>query len=616
MRILGLSAFFHDSAAALIDDGKIIAAAQEERFSRRKGDASFPRQAVEACLNIAAISVEEIDIVAYFEKPLVKFDRLMTMYRLEGSKAFSSFQAALPRWARQRLRLDREIRRELGPNHDAELVFADHHESHAASAFFPSPFESSAVVTLDAVGEWSTSSVGRGQGNRLEMLQETRFPHSLGMLYSAFTYYTGFKVNSGEYKMMGLAPYGAPKYVDLILDRLIDLRDDGSVWLDLSYFDFAAGGRMTSPRFDELLGGPARAPESRIEQRHMDLAASIQYVCEEAMLRVAQHAHHLTGESSLVLAGGVALNCVANGRVLREGPFEDVWIQPAAGDAGGALGAALLAWHHYLGAPRVVQKPDAQGGSFLGPSYDSDSIERFLDSLGADSLRVDDEEALLDEIVDRLEAGLVVGWFHGRMEFGPRALGARSILGDPRSKTMQKQMNLKVKFRESFRPFAPCVLASHAHEIFEMAPGQESPYMLLVASVRDEHRLSMTEEEQLLMTDPDLRVRVSVPRSSYPAITHVDWSARVQTVDELRHGRFHRLMTRFHQRTGCPVVVNTSFNIRGEPIVCSPADAYRCFMGTEIDTLVLEDLLLDKVAQPTRPSEDDLAAYQASYELD
>ncbi len=593
-----------------------MAAAQEERFTRRKGDASFPREAVAQCLDLAGSAVGDLDIVAFFEKPLVKFDRLMTMYRLEGVRTFASFRAAFPRWACQRLHLDREIREELGPELDAELLFADHHEAHAASAFFPCPFESAAVVTLDAVGEWSTSSIARGHGQRLEMLQETRFPHSLGMLYSAFTHYTGFKVNSGEYKMMGLAPYGTPRYLDLILEELVDLRDDGSLWLDLSYFDFAAGGRMTSPRFHDLFGGPPRLSESRIEQRHMDLAASIQQVCEEAMLRVARHAHRLTGEPNLALAGGVALNCVANGRVLREGPFERLWVQPAAGDAGGSLGAALLAWHHCKGKPRSVQKPDAQMGSFLGPSYDTDAIELHLDGLGANALRIDEEDALLDAVVDRLESGLVIGWFHGRMEFGPRALGARSILGDPRSTIMQKQMNLKVKFRESFRPFAPCVLASHAHEVFELEPDQESPYMLVVADVRERHRRALTREERALMTDPDLRIRVSVPRSTFPAVTHVDWSARVQTVDEVRHGRFHRLMTRFYVRTGCPVVVNTSFNIRGEPIVCTPADAYRCFMGTEIDTLVLEDLLLDKEAQPSRPSPEDMAAYQASYELD
>jgi carbamoyltransferase len=615
LNILGISAFFHDSAAALVCDGEIVAAAQEERFSRKKGDAGFPAAAIAASLQQAGIEPASLDLAVFFEKPLVKFDRLMAMYREGPPDSSRSFRAALPRWARHRLSLEHELRTQLH-GFEGELLFADHHESHAASAFFPSPFDSAAVVTIDAVGEWSTSSIGRGNGNRVELLREMRFPHSLGMLYSAFTYYTGFKVNSGEYKMMGLAPYGEPRYADLILDEVVDLREDGSIWLDMSYFDFAAGKNMTSTRFHDLFGGPPRSPESRIEQRHMDLAASAQLVCEEAMLRIARHAHDLTGESRLVLAGGVALNCVANGRVLREGPFDELWVQPAAGDAGGSLGAALLAWHHYAGMPREVQKPDAQGGSFLGPSYDSDTIELFLDGVGAEWERFDDEDRLLDALVDELEAGRIIGWFHGRMEFGPRALGARSIIGDPRSPEMQQQMNLKIKFRESFRPFAPCVLASHAHEIFEMEPGEESPYMLLVAKVRDEHLLPLSDEDRERLDDPDLRIRVSVPRSTFPAITHVDNSARVQTVDEQRHGRFHRLMVRFYERTGCPVVVNTSFNIRGEPIVCAPTEAYRCFMGTEIDTLVLEDLVLQKESQPVRPTNLDLEAYKASYELD
>jgi carbamoyltransferase len=616
VKILGISAFFHDSAATLISDGEIVAAAQEERFTRRKGDASYPAGAVSECLTIGGISAADLDQVIFFEKPLVKFDRLMSVYRDHDRSGLRSFQHALPKWSRHRLQLDRHLRTELGEQFRGSLLFADHHESHAASAFFPSPFEEAAVVTLDAVGEWSTSSIGVGEGNRLTLLQEMRFPHSLGMLYSAFTHYTGFKVNSGEYKMMGLAPYGVPRYANLILERLVELRDDGSLWLDMDYFDFAAGGPMTSARFHELFGGPPRAAESRIEQRDMDLAASIQLVCEEAMLRIARHAHDLTGKTKLALAGGVALNCVANGRVLREGPFDELWVQPAAGDAGGSLGAALLAWHHHADQPRQVCKPDAQRGSFLGPAYAADDIELYLDGVGAAWDRVDDEMRLLDLIVDALEEGQVIGWFHGRMEFGPRALGARSILGDPRSTIMQQQMNLKIKFRESFRPFAPCVLSSHAHEIFEMEPGQESPYMLVVSPVRDEHRRGLSDEERARMQHPDLRVRVSVPRSSFPAVTHVDWSARVQTVDEHRHGRFHRLMTRFYERTGCPVVVNTSFNIRGEPIVCAPSEAYRCFMGTEIDTLVLEELVLRKEMQPVRPTERDLEAYQASYELD
>ena len=615
MHVLGISAFFHDSAAALVHGQDVIAAAQEERFTRKKGDASFPIRSVDACLSQAELTVDELDAVVFFEKPLVKFDRLMTMYRIQPDGAARSFRSAFPRWARHRLRLEEEILSAL-PGFNGDLLFADHHESHAASAFFPSPFESAAVVTLDAVGEWSTSSIGRGSGNRVELLEDLRFPHSLGMLYSAFTYYTGFKVNSGEYKMMGLAPYGEPRFADVIFDKLIDLRDDGSLWLDMSYFDFAAGGSITSPRFHELFGGPPRPPESTIEQHQMDLAASAQLVCEEAMLRIVRHAHEVTGEHNLTLAGGVALNCVANGRVLREGPFEELWIQPAAGDAGGALGAALLAVHHYAGEPRHVVKPDAQHGSFLGPSYESDDIELYLDGVGANWQRHDDEDALLDDIVDVLESGQIVGWFHGRMEFGPRALGARSIIGDPRSPEMQQQMNLKIKFRESFRPFAPCVLAAHASEVFELEPGQDSPYMLLVAKVREQHLRELTEKDRERLRDPDLRIRVSVPRSIYPAITHVDSSARVQTVDEQRHGRFHRLMVRFYERTGCPIVVNTSFNIRGEPIVCGPPDAYRCFMGTAIDTLVLEDCVLHKEEQPVVPTFEDLEAYKASYELD
>jgi carbamoyltransferase len=614
--ILGVSAFFHDSAATLIRDGEIVAAAQEERFSRIKGDAAFPVVSAQECLAADGIGVSSLDAVVYFEKPLIKFDRLMSIYRAHDRSGIRSFRHAFPKWSRHRLKLEHHIRSYLGEGFEGELLFADHHESHAASAFFPSPFEEAAVVTVDAVGEWSTSSIGIGEGNRLTMLREMRFPHSLGMLYSAFTHYTGFKVNSGEYKMMGLAPYGEPRFADLILDHLVDLREDGSMWLNLEYFDFVAGGAMTSRRFHELFGGPPRTAESTIEQRHIDIAASAQLVCEEAMLRITRYAHQLTGKSQLAMAGGVALNCVANGRVLREGPFEELWVQPAAGDAGGSLGAALLAWHHVKAQPRQVRKPDAQQGSLLGPAFRTDDIELFLDGVGAVWHRVDDEDRLLETVVDALEEGRVVGWFHGRMEFGPRALGARSILGDARSQVMQQQMNLKIKFRESFRPFAPCVLRSHAHEVFELEPGQESPYMLLVAPVRPEHRRRLDDEEIARMQDRDLRVRVSVPRSEFPAITHVDWSARVQTVDEERHGRFHRLMVRFYERTDSPVIVNTSFNIRGEPIVCSPSDAYRCFMGTEIDMLVLEDLVLRKEDQPVRPTVTDLEAYQTSYELD
>lgn len=616
MLVLGISAFFHDSAATLVQDGRILSAAQEERFTRIKGDASYPAHASRACLRTANVSIADLDVVAFFEKPVVKLERLLDSYRAAGDRARSSFRDALPRWSRHRLHVKREITRNLGVGFRGELVFADHHESHAASAFFPSPFEESAIVTIDAVGEWSTSSIGYGRGHRVQLLEELRFPHSLGLLYSAFTHYAGFKVNSGEYKLMGLAPYGKPRFVDRILEHVVDLREDGSLWLDLSYFDFIGGRHMTSARFHDLFGSQPRESESRIEPFHMDIAASIQEVCEEAVLRITRHAHEVTGMPNLALAGGVALNCVANGRVLREGPFDGLWVQPAAGDAGGSLGAALLAWHHYGGHEREVFTPDAQHGSFLGPAFDNSDIAVFLDGEGAVWQQVDDEKRLIDHICDAMEAGKVVGWFHGRMEFGPRALGARSIIGDARSPQMQQQMNLKIKFRESFRPFAPCVLADHAHEVFELEEDQSSPYMLLVAPVREQHRHHLGPAEQALLEDDDLRVRVSVARSTFPAITHVDWSARIQTVDPERHGRFHRLMQRLYDRTGCPVIVNTSFNIRGEPIVCTPAEAFRCFMGTEIDMLVMEDIVLEKQQQPYAPSHDQLAAYQASYGLD
>lgn len=616
MLVLGLSAYFHDSAAALVQDGRILAAAQEERFSRIKGDASYPVQASRSCLRIAGVSWSDLDAATFFEKPVVKFERLLASYQAVGGRAAASFREALPRWSRHRLRLEREIRRELGPSFRGELLFADHHESHAASAFFPSPFTEAAIVTMDAVGEWSTTSIGRGNNHRVELLEELRFPHSLGMLYSAFTHFDGFKVNSGEYKLMGLAPYGKPRFVNQILDNIVDLREDGSLWLDLSYFDYVGGDHMTSERFHDLFGRQPRRPESTIEPFHMDIAASIQTVCEEAVLRITRRAHEMTGLPNLALAGGVALNCVANGRVLREGPFDDLWIQPAAGDAGGSLGAALLTYHHFGGHEREASTPDAQQGSFLGPSFSSSDIGAFLDGEGAVWEQYDDELRLLDNVCCAIESGKVVGWFQGRMEFGPRALGARSIIGDPRSPMMQQQMNLKIKFRESFRPFAPCVLANHAHEVFEFEQGQESPYMLLVASVREEHRYEFSEAQQAQLGDDDLRVRVSVPRSTYPAITHVDWSARIQTVDPVRHGRLHRLMARFHELTESPVIVNTSFNIRGEPIVCTPADAFRCFMGTEIDMLVLEDIVLEKSQQPFAPTHGELASYQASYELD
>jgi carbamoyltransferase len=611
MNILGISAFYHDSAAALVRDGEIIAAAQEERFTRRKHDAGFPANAAAFCLGEAGISASELDFVAFYETPQVKFERLLETFFGYAPEGFELFQEAMPVWAQLKLQLPQRIRAEL-PGFAGELHFADHHESHAASAFFPSPFEEAAVLTLDAVGEWSTSAIGSGRGNRVALSHEQRFPHSLGMLYSAFTYYTGFRVNSGEYKLMGLAPYGKPTYADVILQRLIKIMDDGSIWLDMDYFNYGQGLTMTSEKFHDLFGGPPRRPELVITAKEMDLAASIQVVCEEVMLRAGRHVYELTGARNLVMAGGVALNCVANGRLLREGPFEHIWIQPAAGDAGGALGAALLVWHHHLNQPRQPQSPDAQKGSLLGPVYPNDDISLFLDCMGATYERVRDEQVLLDRVAGLMAEEKVIGWFQGKMEFGPRALGCRSIIGDPRSPRMQQKMNVKIKFRESFRPFAPCVLREHVDEYFEMRANEDSPYMLLVAPVRPQWRTPLSDADREKMADPDLRIRLSVPRSTMPAITHVDYSARVQTVDEKRHGRYYRLMKRFHEITGCPVIVNTSFNIRGEPIVCTPEDAYRCFMATDMDCLVLEDhiLLKDDQMFSLMP---DIDAYREKY---
>ncbi len=594
--VLGISAFYHDSAAALVRDGEIVAAAQEERFTRQKHDARFPRNAVAFCLNEARVSAGDLRAVAFYERPLVKWNRLLETFIGYAPRGFELFEEALPVWAQLKLRMPDRLRAEL-PGFSGPLYFADHHESHAASAFFPSPFLDAAILTVDAVGEWTTSAVGVGHGNRLTLTHEQRFPHSLGMLYSAFTYYAGFKVNSGEYKLMGLAPYGKPRYVDVIRDRIVDIFEDGSLWLDMSYFNYGQGLTMTTERFHELFGGPPRQPESLITAKEMDLAASIQVVCEETMLKASTHLHRTTGERNLVMAGGVALNCVANGRLLREGQFENIWIQPAAGDAGGALGAALLAWHHEFEQPRSVQMPDSQKGSLLGPCFSDDDIGLFLDSVGATYERLDDEEQLLDDVARMIAEEKVIGWFQGAMEFGPRALGCRSILGDPRAPRMQQKMNVSIKFRESFRPFAPCVLREHVDEYFEMRPEEDSPYMLLVAPVREKWRMHLTDTDRHKMEDPDLRIRVAVPRSTVPAITHVDYSARVQTVDHMRHGRYYRLMKRFHALTGCPVIVNTSFNIRGEPIVCTPEDAYRCFMATDMDCLVLEHHVLLKERQ-------------------
>ena len=609
--VLGISAFYHDSAAALVRDGEIVAAAQEERFSRRKHDARFPSNAVAYCLREAGIQSRDLDFVAFYERPMIKFDRLLETYLAYAPRGFDLFREAMPVWAELKLHLPKVIQAALS-GFRGELRFANHHESHAASAFYPSPFEEAAILTLDAAGEWSTSSRGLGRGNQLSLSHEQRFPHSLGMLYSAFTYYAGFKVNSGEYKLMGLAPYGKPRYADLIRERLVRIMDDGSLWLDMSYFNYGHGLTMTSQKFHDLFGGPPRRPEGLITQKEMDLASSIQVICEDVMLRSARHAQEQTGARNLVMAGGVALNCVANGRLLREGPFDNIWVQPAAGDAGGALGAALLVWHRQLDQPRRPQQPDAQKASLLGPSYHDDEIGLFLDSMGATYERFSDEARLLDRVARLIAAEKVIGWFQGKMEFGPRALGCRSIIGDPRSPSMQQKMNVKIKFRESFRPFAPCVLREHVDEYFEMRPGEDSPYMLLVAPIREKWRTALTDEDRRKMEDPDLRVRLSVPRSTVPTVTHVDYSARVQTVDANRHGRYYRLMKQFEALTGCPVVVNTSFNIRGEPIVCTPEDAYRCFMATDMDCLVLENhvLLKDDQSFSLMP---DIAAYREQY---
>jgi carbamoyltransferase len=615
--ILGISAFYHDSAACVVVDGEIVAAAQEERFTRKKHDPSFPALAVRYCLQQASRSVGDVDYVVFYEKPLRKFERLVETYLAFAPIGFRSFAMAMPVWLKEKMRLPSIIREGLGEAMKAPIVFTDHHESHAASAFFPSPFDEAAILTLDGVGEWSTTTLGVGRRNRITLTRQLQFPHSLGLLYSAFTYYCGFKVNSGEYKLMGLAPYGKPIYKETISRHLIDLKADGSFWLDMQYFNYCQGLTMTNGKFDRLFGGPARSPESAIEQRHMDLAASIQAVTEDAMLAMGRELFRETGMTRLVLAGGVALNCVGNGKLLREGPFEDIWIQPAAGDAGGALGAALFAWHQLLEKPRSTAKIDRQHGSFLGPQFTMPDVCAFLDRVGANYHRAANETDLLKEVVDLLVADKIVGWFQGRMEFGPRALGARSILGDPRSPKMQATMNLKIKFRESFRPFAPCVLQEEAHRWFALEPGQESPYMLLVAPVLEQHRLVVSDEQHSTMaTDLDLRNRVNIPRSDIPAVTHVDYTARLQTVDEVRNPRLTRLLKAFFDQTGCPVLVNTSFNVRGEPIVCTPEDAYRCFLGTEMDALVLEDVVLLKDDVAEKPDAGTRERYLAQFQLD
>jgi carbamoyltransferase len=611
MRILGLSAFYHDSAAALVVDGQVVAAAQEERFTRKKHDSDFPRHAIAYCLAEGGVTLAEIDHVAFYDKPFLKFERLLETYLAFAPRGFRSFRMAIPLWLKEKLFQKQLLRDELqafdaGFDWQSKLLFTEHHQSHAASAFFPSLFEEAVILTMDGVGEWATTSVGFGRGNHLEMRKELHFPHSLGLLYSAFTYYTGFKVNSGEYKVMGLAPYGEPKYAGAILDNLIDLKPDGTFRLDQSYFDYCTGLRMTSDKFDALFGGPARKPEEWLNQRHMDLAASIQAVTEEVVLRLTRSIATETGAENLCMAGGVALNCVANGKVLRDGMFKRVWIQPAAGDAGGALGAALAAYHlHKAGPRRLENQLDGMNGAYLGPSYDDDECSRRLQQAGARFERLDDDDMIARAAGD-LADGKGLGWFQGRMEFGPRALGNRSIIADARSAGMQSALNLKVKYRESFRPFAPAVLREDVSDWFEL--DTDSPYMLLVADVVKQRRRQMTAQEQALFGIDKL----NVPRSEIPAVTHVDYSARVQTVHAETNPRFHALLSTFKRKTGCPVLVNTSFNVRGEPIVRTPEDAFRCFMGTELDALAVGNLYLKKSDQNPALELD----YKNAFELD
>ncbi|MBH98504.1 MAG: hypothetical protein CMM56_08640 [Rhodospirillaceae bacterium] len=612
MYILGISAFYHDSAACLIKDGEIIAAAQEERFTRKKHDAGFPHQSIAYCIKEAEIAVTDIDQVVFYEKPFVKFERLLETYLAFAPKGFRSFSSAMPLWIKEKLFqksiLVKELTSSLGHsvNWIERLLFSEHHLSHAASAFYPSPFESAAVLTLDGVGEWTTTSLAIGNGKELEVVKEIHFPHSLGLLYSAFTYYTGFRVNSGEYKVMGLAPYGEPKYADVIKENVIKIADDGSYQLDMTYFDYATGLTMTNKKFDELFGGPPRKPESKLTQREMDLAASVQKVTEEVVVKLAQGIAKDTGEKNLCLAGGVALNCVANGILLREEIFENIWIQPAAGDAGGALGAALSVWYvHHAKERKLSAKRDEMSGTYLGPEFSDDEIESSLNECGAKYLKLSQDE-LIEKVAAALADEKAIGWMQGRMEFGPRALGGRSIIADPRSPAMQKQLNLKVKYRESFRPFAPSVLREYVANWFEH--DADSPYMLLVADIQEEKCRAMTKEEKSLFGIEKL----NVPRSSVPAITHVDYSARIQTVHSDTNQKYHALISKFYEKTGCPLVVNTSFNVRGEPIVCKPEDAFKCFMGTELDMLAIGNCLLLKEEQNV----DLKVNYEQRYELD
>jgi carbamoyltransferase len=609
MNILGISAFYHDSAACLVQDGTIVAAAQEERFTRKKHDAAFPRNAAQYCVDEAGIELKDLDVVVFYEKPLLKFDRLLETFLSVSPLGFKMFVKALPLWLKQRLHHPQALDRGLEGAYKGRYVFTEHHEAHAASAFFPSPFDEAVILTLDGVGEWTSGSISVGRDNRITMLKELRFPHSLGLLYSAFTYFTGFKVNSGEYKLMGLAPYGEPIYRERVLENLLDLKDDGSFRLNMDYFAYCHDDVMTTRRMNELFDGPPRRAESAITQREMDIAASIQSVTEEIVLRIARHAHQTTGLRHLVMAGGVALNCVASGRLMREGPYDDIWIQPAAGDAGGALGAALFVWHELLDNPRAPRGKDLQRGSLLGPAYSPSEVKEFLDGVHARYHEYPDEELLSEAVADLIAAGRVVGHVAGRMEFGPRALGNRSILGDARSTDMQTIMNLKIKFRESFRPFAPAVLREHVHEYFEMRAEQDSPYMLLVAPVRQDKLLPVPASESRGID------KLKQIRSTVPAVTHVDNSARVQTIDPERHPRLHRILSAFKRRTGCPVVINTSFNVRGEPIVNTPKDAYRCFMATHMDALVLENCILLKEEQAdAKPF--DRQAYLDEFALD
>jgi carbamoyltransferase len=605
MYILGISAYYHDSAACLVKDGEIFAAAQEERFTRKKHDFNFPYHAIKYCLSEGGISAKDLDYVAFYDKPFIKFERLLESYLAYAPKGITSFIKAMPVWLKQKLWTKELLKKDIG--YEGEVIFPEHHESHAASAFFPSPYQQAAFLTIDGVGEWNTTTFGVGKDNQIEIWGNMDFPHSLGLLYSAFTYYTGFKVNSGEYKVMGLAPYGEPKYVDVILNELIDLKEDGSFRMNMKYFNYCVGLTMTNKKFDKLFGGPARKPETKLTQREMDIARSVQDVIEEIMLRMARHVHQQTGQTNLVLAGGCALNCVANGRILREGPFGKIWIQPAAGDAGGAAGAALFTWYQYLENERAADGVnDFQRASYLGPHFSDGEIEAFLKENNVPYERLE-RSAIPSRTAELINSEKVIGWFQGRMEFGPRALGSRSIIGDSRSKNMQSVMNLKIKFRESFRPFAPTVLVEHVSDYFEI--DQESPYMLLVAPVRDDKRINSQPENKDLFGIEKLKV----PRSVIPAITHVDYSARIQTVDKKNNGLYYEMIKAFYDLTGCPVIINTSFNVRGEPIVCSPQEAYTCFMRTEMDYLIMGSFLLDKQKQPELKDDID---WKKEFELD